>query len=267
MKAILPIRILIIFLILLAISAIFAWSGLDGIAWLKHIRNFAAIFLSGSILSLILAKSVHTDPARTEHRVITSLILFLLFDPIFPWWAFLALGASTEALQRLIRTRSGPMFNPAALTAFVFGIAGFHPAWWGVDFPPSIPLLSGNVSIALLLTAPFAGYVAYRYRKLPIVVTTIVVFITAYLVIFGAAPTAFLMEGAFVFFLLVMAIEPKTSPVIVRDQCIYGAIIGLGIPLGMYLGATDALLMSLLVANLYTVCFTRWRKKWSVMGG
>jgi Na+-translocating ferredoxin:NAD+ oxidoreductase RnfD subunit len=252
MKAILPIRILIIFLILLAISAIFAWSGFDGVAWLKHIRNFAAIFLSGYAISSLFTQKLQRAPSRAEHRIITSLILFLLFDPIFPWWAFLVLGASTEALQRLIRTQSGPIFNPAALTAFVFGIAGYYPAWWGMSFPPSIPIVPGGISVALLLTVPFAGYVAYRYRKLPIVFSLIAVFILTNLIIFGTIPLLFLVEGAFVFFLLVMAIEPKTSPVTVKDQSIYGAIAGLGIPLGMYLGAADTLLLSLLLANLYT---------------
>lgn len=252
MKTILPIHLLIIFLILLAISAILTWSGFDGVAWLKHFRNFAALFLSGYILSLILKKSLHTDPSRLEHRIITLLILFLLFDSIFPWWIFFMLGALTEALQRLIRTRSGPILNPAALAAFIFGAAGYHPSWWGISFPPSIPIIQGGISIAMFLTLPFAGYVAYRYQKLPIVFSFIASFILAYLIIFGKAPLSLLLEGVIAFFLLVMVIEPKTSPVTAKDQYVYGAIVGLGVPVGMYLGAVDAILLSLLLANLYT---------------
>lgn len=251
MKAILPIHFLIIFLVLLALSAIFAGSGIESAAWLKYVRNFAALFLGGYALSLIFKKILHTTPSRLEHRIITALILFLLFDAVFPWWVFGILGALTEALQRFVRTSSGPIFNPAALAALIFAVAGYSPGWWGMSFLQSIPLIPGDPKIALLLTVPLAGYVAYRYRKLPIVFSCLASFTLAYPFIFGGAPFLFLAEGAFVFFLLVMAVEPKTSPVAVKDQYVYGALIGLGIPLGMYVGAVDVLLVALLIANLY----------------
>ncbi|MDP3957520.1 MAG: RnfABCDGE type electron transport complex subunit D [bacterium] len=252
MKAFLPIHLLIIFLALLTWGALLNWSGLPNASWLAHIRNFVAIFLSGYILSHILQRVLGFSHLRIEHRIITTFILFLLIDPIHPWWVFFGLGIFVELAERLIRSQAGPIFNPAALTAFVFGYLGYYPGWWGMNFQPNLSLIPGGMSIAMLLTVPLAGYVAYRYKKHHIVFSFLVTFLVAYILFFKEIPIFFLLEGTMAFFLLVMVIEPKTSPVIKKEQYIYGAIIGLGMPLVMQTGWFEATLGTLLLANLYT---------------
>lgn len=250
MKAFLPIHLLIVLLMLLSFGAIFSYVGFDGIAWFKHLGNFAGLFFSSYAVSLLLQRFFRVPHARIEHRLITAFILFLLFDPFLPSWIFFLIGAFTELSQRLLRTAIGPIFNPAAFTAFTFGLAGHPAGWWGVNFPPFLPT-HANVSVSMLLTVSLAGYVAYRYRKLSIVLSFLITFGLANSIIFGKDPIFLIMDGAIAFFLLVMVVEPKTSSVPIQDQFIYGAIVGVGVLLAMKAGWFDPILGALLVANLY----------------
>lgn len=254
MKALLPIQLLTLYLFLLSLGAILSWSGLDGQDWLAHVGRWAAIFLSGYLTALALQKTFSVAPLRREDWIISSLILFLLIDPVHPWWLFFLLGVFAQAGARLIRTKGGPIFNPAALAAFAFGLAGFYTGWWGVNFPPSLslPIIDGGMSVAMLLTVPLAGYVLYRYRKQYLVLSFVITFLVSHALLFGAWPFFLLLEGTIAFFLLVMVVEPKTSPNPRRDQYIYGAIVGIGMTLLMRLGWFDATLGTLLIANLYT---------------
>lgn len=145
-----------------------------------------------------------------------------------------------------------PILNPTTFTAFIFGLFGYYSGWWGMSFAPRLPLIEGGISIAMLLTIPFAGYVMYRYRKSPIIFSFLPTFLTAHFFLLGSFPIFLLVEGILAFFLLVMVVEPKTSPVIPKEQYVYGAIIGLGMPVIMRLGYTDAILLSLLIANICT---------------
>lgn len=253
MKSFLPIYLLIVLLLLLSFGAIFSMEGLHLFAWLKHAGNFATIFFSGYAVSFLLQRFFKFSPARTENRIITALILFLLFNPFFAGWIFAALGAFAELAQRFIRTGIGPVFNPAGFTAFLFGWAGIYADWWGTDFPPyfSLPFINTEASIVFFLTVLGAGYVAYRYRKLPVVFSFLIAFIIVHRIFLGNDPFPLIFDGFLAFFLLVMAVEPKTSPVSVKDQCIYGAIAGVLLPVLVGFGWINAALWALLSANLY----------------
>src|SRR3989338_7140170 len=169
----LPIRFLVIFLVLLALGACFSFGSSDSAAWLILARNLVLLTASSYTLYFFCQKFRLTAPTRLEHRIITLLILFLLFDPQLPWWIFLVLGGATELLQRLIRTSSEPIFNPAALGGLALSFFGFAPSWWGVNYAPHFLLFGYDISIAMFLTLPFAGYVAYSYRKLAIVLAAL----------------------------------------------------------------------------------------------
>lgn len=247
----LPIRILIIFLILLALGACFSYALFDGTTWFILIRNAFLLIISSLSVFFVLQKLKLISPTRIEHRIITYLILFLLFDPLLSWWIFLLLGATTELLQRLIRTPSGPLLNPGAFSGLLFSFIGYAPSWWGVSYAPRIALLGNNISVAMFLTLLCAGYVAYRYRKLSIILTALIVFSLSYLILFGVVPLFIIADGTLAFFLLIMTVEPKTSPVLKKEQYIYGGIIGILIALGLYVHFSEAYLGSLVVANLY----------------
>lgn len=247
----LPIRILALFLLLLTLGACFSLAELDSAIWFSLVRNLMLLAASSLSVFFILQKLSLASPTRIEHRVITYLILFLLFDPLLPWWFFLVLGTATELLQRLVRTSFGPLLNPVAFSGLLFGFIGYSPSWWGVSYAPRIALFENNISIAVFLTLLFAGYVAYRYRKLAAVLTALIAFSGAYLILFETVPFFMITEGTLIFFLLIMAIEPKTSPILRDEQYIYGGIIGVLLALGLYVHFAETYLSSLVIANLY----------------
>lgn len=252
-RLLLPINILIILLLILVLGASFSWSQADGTPLLTHARNLASLFLAGLVVRTLIQKFI--DPAvsfRLEHRIITALILFLLFDPLLPWWIFPLLGIITETGQYFFRVSSGPIFNPAAFGAIILSLFGYLPAWWGVNFSPKFPLLGVDVSIAALFTLLLAGYVAHRYRKLPITVSALLVFSLSYFLLLEQSPLYIMLEGTLLFFLLVMATEPKTSPIPPREQYVYGALIGLLVSIGIYFHFIEAYVIALLLGNLYT---------------
>jgi Na+-translocating ferredoxin:NAD+ oxidoreductase RnfD subunit len=249
----LPINILIFFLSFLALGACFSWSGSDLSSWFIHVRNFTLLVATGFVVRFLLRTLI--DPTiffRREHRLITVLILFLLFDPTSPWWVFPLVRLVTELAQYFLRTPGGPVFNPAAFGTILVSFFDILPSWWGVNQPPRFLLAGEEISIFAFFTLFGAGYVAYRYRKLPLCITAFLSFLIFYPLIVGESPLYIAFEGTLLFFLLVMAPEPKTSPVPTKDQIVYGLIVGLLIPLGLFLNFTESFLTALLLGNLYT---------------
>jgi len=248
----LPIQTLVIFLISLTVGACLSQSGYDSQSWFILSRNFILLTISSFVLYFLCQKIGLTTPTRLEHRIITLLILFLLFDPQTPWWIFLFLGGTTELLQRLFRTPSGPLFNPVASSGLLFSFFNYVPSWWGVSYAPRLFLFENDVSIAMFLTLILGGYVAYRYRKLAIVLAALIAFAVSSFMLFGTIPLFVIVEGTLAFFLLVMAVEPKTSPILRNEQYIYGGIVGILISIGPYTRFPETYLSALIFANLYT---------------
>jgi|SRR6185369_11386092 len=251
-KIFLPINILICALLILALGASYSWNGFDITLWGESFRNFIFIFFSGWFITFILVRLGLAAESRKENRIITSLILFLLFDAVAPWWIFILLGAVTDLMERLLRVPGGPLFNPAALGALFFSFFGYFPSWWGTNFSPRYSLMEGALSIATFVTIPFTFYVAYKYKKFWISLSALISFSIVYLLLFQKSPLFILLDGTLLFFLLVMAIEPKTTPIVTKDQLTFGLLIGVLIPLGMYFNWLEAYTLALLIGNLYT---------------
>jgi hypothetical protein len=224
-----PIRVLLIYLCVLGVWASFNWGGLNFTFWVSQLAHFMLLLAPGWLLYTAFLRKSLVKPTRWEHRLITVLILFLLFDPLFPWWVFLAAGLITELVQRFVRLPTGPVANPAAVGALLLSLTGQYPTWWGVNFGPRFTALPGQMTLLMALTTLIAGYVAWKYHKLAIVSAAAVSFSVFYLMIFRSSPLAILLDGTLAFFLLVMAVEPKTSPAIQNQQYVYGAVIGAGV--------------------------------------
>jgi Na+-translocating ferredoxin:NAD+ oxidoreductase RnfD subunit len=265
-----PIRILILYLTALTLVASFGWVEFSMLGWLMQLRNFCFILVPGWGLYQVLLSLQWIKPTRWEHRVITALILFLLFDSLTPWWIFLILGLVAELVQRLVRLPTGPLLNPAATTAVVLSLFGHHPTWWGTNFGPRLEIVEGGLSAALLLTVPLASYVAYKYKKLWSVAAALGTFSVAYIVLFRVSPLYLVSEGTLLFFMLVMAIEPKTSPVLKPHQLWFGAALGLLTGLALYSYWSEPFSMALLIMNMIfnlyrnkSILITRFQQRFS----
>jgi hypothetical protein len=250
-----PIRILIYYLTILMVVGSFSQAGTSYTLWFVQFRNFVLLLGGGYAVYRLLLLTKKITPTRFEHRYITSAILLLLFYIDYPWYLFLGLGVGAEVLQRFIRVPTGPLMNPAALVTMVAAYLKFYPLWWGASFAPRIPILSDGVSIAVFLTVPFGVYVAYKYRKLKIVGAFMLAFLIAFVLILRRSPLFNLLEGTLFFFALVMAIEPKTSPVLLKEQLLYGVALGVLIPLAIKFHFVEPysgpLILSNLIFNLY----------------
>ena len=245
------IHILGIYLFILSLAASIFWHQTDLLGYVTSLLHMFLLWGSGFLVYRTLLHFQKISPTRFEHRSITVCILFLLFDPLNAWWVFLLVGTATEVLQRVVRSLAGPIFNPAALGALVVSLLGFYPSWWGVNFAPRLPLLPGGVSSAVLLTLPVGIYVASQYRKLWIVVPTLLATALSYAIVFQKSPLFLVVEGTLLFFALVMVLEPKTSPVVKQDQLVFGSIVGLLLPLLLSIGFWEAYAGALLVANAW----------------
>lgn len=254
-----PIRVLLVYLIVLSIIATISWGWYDT-RELGSAALSAILLLTGyNLIHQILWRRNLIQKTRWEHQIITCLILFLLYEPGLPWYAYLSIGALAEVLQRIFRYPTGPVLNPAAfvvaLLAFIgmfhemTGWTGWLPLWWGVSFAPRLPFFEGGMSVAALLTIPLAGWVAYKYRKLWIVFAALTVFIPLCYLLLQQSPVFRVFEGTILFFLLVMAVEPKTSPATRNQQLLYGAALGLLTIIGIKFVWFEAYAMSLVLTN------------------
>lgn len=228
-----PIRILVIYLTVLALWATFNWGKVDPLFWLQQALRFALLWTPGWLMYQGFLRTKLIRATRWEHRLITCLILYLLFDPMFPLWVFGLLSVVTEGLQRFLRLPTGPIANPAAFAALLMSFLGHFPTWWGANFGPRLEIIPGGMSMVMFLTVPVAGYVAHKYKKLAIIAPAVVMFAITYLGLLRLNPLGLLLEGTFAFFLLVMAVEPKTSPAVQNQQLVYGGAVGLAVGLFM----------------------------------
>jgi hypothetical protein len=162
-----PIRLLVYLLIILALWGSLSWGQFGFVFWLTQVRNFTLLFGTGYVLYQVLRKFNLALPTRSEHRLITTLILFILFDPLQTWWTFVLLGLITELLSRFVRLPTGPVLNPAAVGTLALSLIGIYPGWWAASFAPRFEVLA-NMSAAVVIIIPLAGYVAYKYKKLKI---------------------------------------------------------------------------------------------------
>lgn len=200
---------------------------------------------------------------RWDHRLITSLLLFLLFDPGQPWGVFVLLGALTELLERLVRLPTGPVLNPAAFGGLLLALAGFYPDWWGMSFAPRIMLAGAGVSVFTWLFLIAAVWVVGKYKKFWLVGAAVVSFSLWYFLVFGQLPTGVMLDGTLLFFFLVMAVEPKTSPTLKHEQLWFGAAVGGAVVALLKLAFAEAYLGALLLSEFG---FQAWRYRQRLAG-
>lgn len=202
------------------------------------------------------------DSGRWENRVITSLILYLLFDPMIALPAFFVMGFLAELISRILRSLTGPIINPAASAAFVMIFLGFYPGWWGMSFAPRIYLVPDGISLSVFLTLIFAGYAAFKYKKLLIALIAGLTYFMLSTFFKGSNFSVYMIsEGTVLFYLLVMVVEPKTSPALEQDQLVYGLIIGSTAMLLLSSAFADPYVGALVAGNIIAFLILLYKKR------
>jgi len=191
-----------------------------------------------SIINFLKAKKF----LITESSVISGLIIGFVVASDSPYWkivlvSFLAIGS-----KHLIRFRGKHVFNPAAFGIFsAILLLGIYTQWRG--------------TYLWYILLPSGVYFLNKIRKIEVVLSYFITLILIYSAQ-GLIQRTSLMNlfGYFsYFFVFIMLIEPKTSPISFYGKIIFGTGVGVLSFILTQAGAKlDVELLSLLVFNLST---------------
>lgn len=196
-------------------------------------------------VGLILLKG---KKLQWENIVITLLLLLLLVDTQAAVWQLAGLGLITTVCKLFLRSTGNPILNPAAISLAAMSLLGLVTTWWGVSFAPRFTDL--GISLAMLFTLPLGLYIVWKYQKIPTLIGTVFGVVVANVALYDVMPYRLLLEGTFAFFLLIMATEPKTTPVVDEEEWVYSVLLGLSLPVWYKYNLPLPYLMNLLVANV-----------------
>jgi Na+-translocating ferredoxin:NAD+ oxidoreductase RnfD subunit len=212
------------------------------------IKDKSSIFLLTCGLAVLSALSIESVIVYfrtkawkiTESSIITGLIIGYLLSSDQAWWKFLVAAALAILSKYLIVFKKKHIFNPAAFGVFLTLILLGAATQWKGTYVWYI-LLPGGI------------YFAQRIGKLKIVISYLLVSF----VFFGTQairqriPLTHILGYLSYFYIFVMIIEPKTSPVKPKGQIIFGAGIAVLIFVLTEFGVKfDVELFSLLVLNM-----------------
>ncbi len=188
-----------------------------------------------------------------ENTVVTGLILFLLVHPMAPsldLWAVVLATFVAVSLKFFAEFKGSPIVNPAAFallgTAIVAHLAGnesFLISWWGASF-------AGKISFIPLII--WAVWGLHSWRKWPLVLSFLAAF-AASLYLFKADIDFIrfvFTDSTIYFFATIMLIEPKSSPIRMREEVIYGIAVGFLAALFSKIQLEHFILHALIAGNL-----------------
>ena len=232
-------------------------------AILLSIKDKTAIFLVTIGMAVISAAIVESSVLYfktkifqiTESSIITGLIVGFVLSSDEMWWKFVAASASAILSKYLIVFKKKHIFNPAAFGIFLtLVLLGASTQWKG--------------TYIWYILLPFGIYFAQKFRKIEIIIGYFIVSLT----LFGiqAAMQRVSLWHIFgylsYFYIFIMVIEPKTSPITQRGKLIFGAGIAALIFILTELGVKfDVELFSLLIFNMVVLILNKtWFKKGSL---
>jgi hypothetical protein len=195
------------------------------------------------------------------NTLISLLIIFLVWHYSSDLNGFLLSGLTVLialSLKYFAQYKGCSITNPAATA--MLAVALFNEffqiselsfvSWWGASF-------GGLISLALILLWLIAG-VGKWARLTAILVFLIPHFILSYL-FKGQEYFLFIIQDATIYFYVtIMLIDPKSSPVKKSDQIIYALLALVSWHLLEYLSIPNYELWSILIANFYHL-FTRYQ--------
>ena len=191
-------------------------------------------------------------PVNVESAALTALILALIFDPpatrgdliVLGWAAILAMSS-----KYILSLYNKHIFNPAALSAVVIGLALKDPASWWVGTTGMLPvvLIGGilivrkvrqeSLVVAFLLAAIAGEALASLQSGSPL----------------GTEVRRLVVESPLIFFASIMLTEPLTSPPTKPLRVVYGVLTGMLFVPQVHLGSVYSTPeLALIIGNVYS---------------
>ena len=186
-----------------------------------------------------------------ESVYITALILSLIVGPAATaahLGAVAAITAIAIGSKYVLVYRRKHIFNPAAFGAVVGALTlGTGASWWVGNSVLFFPVLLGGLLILKII------------RRHELVLAFLLTYVAGLLVtgVSVAQLPGLVINSPLIFFMLVMLVEPQTSPGQARERIAFGAVVAVGFIalLRLLPSASFGLELSLLLGNLYAFAF------------
>lgn len=212
------------------------------------IAIFTAVILDSAILSFKNKKF-----SISESAVISGLIIAFVLDSENAKWIFIVAPVFSILSKQLLRFHNKHFFNPAALGIFAVMIL----------FKAQIQWLGNNLWYIFI---PFGIYFIWMYRKFEIVLGYLLGIILTLGIYIGLIQKGNLLDIVnylSYFFIFVMLIEPKTTPINTYGKYLFGfGVALLAFVFTIMQFPYDIDICTLLIFNLFVPFFNKipnWR--------
>jgi enediyne biosynthesis protein E5 len=186
-----------------------------------------------------------------DSAAITGLIIGYVLASSQPWWIFLLASLVAVCSKHIIRVKAKHIFNPAAFGIFsAILLTGAYTQWKG--------------TYAWYILVPFGIYFVSKIRKAEILIG----YIVAFFILFGSQ--AIMQKISLVnilgylnyFFIFIMLVEPKTTPIYPKGKVIFGVACAVLIFIFAQIGVkVDAELSALIILNLLVPLFNKFPER------
>lgn len=210
----------------------------------------------GTILFFVFSK-LSGKKKNIYNTLISSLIIFLVLhygiettDLVYPLLATFI----TIFSKFFLEIKGSPVINPVVfgllltyfITTLVPSLEPLFISWWGTAYSYN------EIPIALIIIAIWILFFFKTWRKYPILISFLLVHAVVIYFQQGLDSLKFIFTDATIyFFASIMLIEPRTSPILKKEQIIYGFLAVLAYNLIKYLGYAHFDLLAITIANLY----------------
>ncbi len=206
------------------------------------IAVFSAIFIE-SIFNYLKEKKFSV----TESSAISGLIIGFVLASDNSGWIFVAASVLAIGSKYLIRFKNRHIFNPAAFGIFL------STAFFGAS-------TQWKDTYAWYILIPFGIYFIAKIRKIEILVSYFIVSLGLFTSQAFIQKTSLLNIFGYLsyFYIFIMLIEPKTTPVKPLTRVIFGAGVAVLLFIFNNIAVTfDAELCALLMANIGTILLSK----------
>jgi Na+-translocating ferredoxin:NAD+ oxidoreductase RnfD subunit len=216
-------------------------------AILLSVKDKDALFLFNIILAVVSAVAINSliqylltrKFTFSESSIISGLIIGYVLSNDERWWVFLIASFFAIASKNFLRIHKKHIFNPAAFGILaVIILFNAYTQWKG--------------TYLWYVLLPLGAYFAYKIRKLEILLSYFLVSLAFFAgqAIIQKTPFLNIFWYLSYFFIFVMLIEPKTSPIHPAGKYIFGSLVASLIFIFTQFGVRlDAELLSLLAVN------------------
>lgn len=211
---------------------------------LVAVSNLFLLFASVLLIYEVVMTVMKSIKSSSLNIAISSVIAYVVIHPDQGWWTYPLLILGIILGKHYIRTKTGPIFNPVALSIFfvylfsvvttLLGITSqtLFVSWWGADLVFSSLQFVPLIAIFALAMLSVLLFYAKTFRKLYVGGYTLLVF-TLLTIMFDFRPQELIptiytiWTGSFAYLAFVMMTEPKTTPIHKKDQIIVGVSAGI----------------------------------------